>query len=274
VRFNRSELSEDQTNMAEVALALTSETDVRKLAGIILGKCRLLAHGDRSALFLLDEGTRELVEFAIVRGDGEVELRERGIVRVAIGSGVAGHCAASGNPLNIDDAYEDARWSGQEYDQQSGYRTKQLLCCPIKAAHSQKVLGVMQIVNTMHGGSFAPKDVEVVQAMAASAGVALENAQNLERAQDSTRPPRTTPTATTATSTLLHHLHHHDHHLHHLLAAATAGQGEAARRAARRDGRAAAHLRRGGRARRVQQDVRGRHPVEGLHGQALLRVVR
>ena len=105
VRFNRSELSEDQTNMAEVALALTSETDVRKLAGIILGKCRLLAHGDRSALFLLDEGTRELVEFAIVRGDGEVELRERGIVRVAIGSGVAGHCAASGNPLNIDDAY-------------------------------------------------------------------------------------------------------------------------------------------------------------------------
>ena len=43
------------TNMAEVTLALTSETDVRKLAGVILGKCRLLSHGDRSTLFLMDE---------------------------------------------------------------------------------------------------------------------------------------------------------------------------------------------------------------------------
>ena len=50
------------TNMAEVTLALTSETDVRKLAGVILGKCRLLSHGDRSTLFLMDEEKRELVE--------------------------------------------------------------------------------------------------------------------------------------------------------------------------------------------------------------------
>ena len=47
------------TNMAEVTLALTSETDVRKLAGVILGKCRLLSHGDRSTLFLMDEEKRE-----------------------------------------------------------------------------------------------------------------------------------------------------------------------------------------------------------------------
>ena len=78
------------TNMAEVTLALTSETDVRKLAGVILGKCRLLSHGDRSTLFLMDEEKRELVEFAYDGGGEEgVELRDNGI-RVAIGSGVAG----------------------------------------------------------------------------------------------------------------------------------------------------------------------------------------
>ena len=83
------------TNMAEVTLALTSETDVRKLAGVILGKCRLLSHGDRSTLFLMDEEKRELVEFAYDGGGEEgVELRDNGI-RVAIGSGVAGHRAAS-----------------------------------------------------------------------------------------------------------------------------------------------------------------------------------
>ena len=78
------------TNMAEVTLALTSETDVRKLAGVILGKCRLLSRGDRSTLFLMDEEKRELVEFAYDGGGEEgVELRDNGI-RVTIGSGVAG----------------------------------------------------------------------------------------------------------------------------------------------------------------------------------------
>lgn len=170
------------TNMAEVTLALTSETDVRKLAGIILGKCRLLARGDRSTLFLMDEEKRELVEFAYDGGGDEgVELRDNGI-RVAIGSGVAGHCAASGTVLHIQDAHEDARWAGKEFDERSGYRTRQLLCCPIMGP-TQRMLGVMQIVNTTHEGDFAPKDIMVVQAMASSAGVALENANSLARAQ-------------------------------------------------------------------------------------------
>lgn len=170
------------TNMAEVTLALTSETDVRKLAGIILGKCRLLARGDRSTLFLMDEDKRELVEFAYDGGGDEgVELRDNGI-RVAIGSGVAGHCAASGTVLHIQDAHEDARWDGKELDQRSGYRTRQLLCCPIMGP-TQRMLGVMQIVNTTHEAAFATKDIAVVQTVAYSAGVALENAHSLARAQ-------------------------------------------------------------------------------------------
>lgn len=180
-RKDSTEMGSGEHNMAEVALALTSEADVRKLAGIILGKCRLLARGDRSTLFLMDESTRELVEFAY-DGGGEVELREHGI-RVQIGSGVAGHCAASGNVEVIEDAYDDKRWAGQDFDRQTNYKTKQLLCCPIKGP-TQKVLGVMQIVNTKHGGTFAKKDIAVVQAMAASAGVALENASNLSKAQE------------------------------------------------------------------------------------------
>tara|TARA_B100000780_G_C20666268_1_gene265203 strand:+ start:43 stop:339 length:297 start_codon:yes stop_codon:yes gene_type:complete len=84
--------------------------------------------------------------------------------------------------LHIQDAHEDARWAGKEFDERSGYRTRQLLCCPIMGP-TQRMLGVMQIVNTTHEGDFAPKDIMVVQAMASSAGVALENANSLARAQ-------------------------------------------------------------------------------------------
>ena len=36
------------------------------------------------------------------------------------------HCAASGTVLHIPDAYEDARWAGKEFDERSGYRTRQV----------------------------------------------------------------------------------------------------------------------------------------------------
>ena len=62
--------------------------------------------------------------------------------------------------LHIQDAHEDARWAGKEFDERSGYRTRQLLCCPIMGP-TQRMLGVMQIVNTTHEGDFAPKDILV-----------------------------------------------------------------------------------------------------------------
>lgn len=38
------------------------------------------------------------------------EMESRDEVRVAWGSGIAGHVAESGEPVNIPDAYEVRRW--------------------------------------------------------------------------------------------------------------------------------------------------------------------
>lgn len=110
-------------------------------------------------------------------------------VRVAWGTGIAGHVAESGEPVNIPDAYQvcteimkinaatkfvlveimdlfamtlplqDERFN-RDIDVQTGYRTKALLCMPIKDA-SGDVIGVAQVINKLNCERFSENDEKV-----------------------------------------------------------------------------------------------------------------
>ena len=61
----RSELAEKRAErLAEVAASLTSETDVHKLALLMMRSARELTAADRASLFLVDADRGELYEFA------------------------------------------------------------------------------------------------------------------------------------------------------------------------------------------------------------------
>lgn len=81
-------------------------------------------------------------------------------VRVEWGSGIAGHVAESGEPVNIPDAYQDERFN-KEIDILTGYRTKALLCMPIKDC-SGDVIGVAQVINKYGGSHFTEIDEKVM----------------------------------------------------------------------------------------------------------------
>ena len=51
--------------------------------------------------------------------------------RVPIDRGIAGYVARTGEILNIHDCYEDERFN-RTVDEQTGYRTRTILCMPIK----------------------------------------------------------------------------------------------------------------------------------------------
>lgn len=80
-------------------------------------------------------------------------------VRVAWGTGIAGYVAESGDPVNIPDAYQDERFNN-EIDILTGYRTKALLCMPIKDG-SGDVIGVAQVINKLDGDQFTENDEKV-----------------------------------------------------------------------------------------------------------------
>lgn len=87
--------------------------------------------------------------------------------------GVAGYVASTGKTLNIPDAYQDDRFN-REVDMKTGYKTKTLLCMPIRIRGS--IFGVVQMVNKLQG-TFNKMDEESFETFAVYCGLALHHAK-------------------------------------------------------------------------------------------------
>jgi DNA-binding response OmpR family regulator len=97
-------------------------------------------------------------------------------LRVQVGQGVAGWVAQTGQSTLITDASDDPRFfSG--IDQQTGFCTHSLLAVPLRIR--DRVIGVLEVVNKLNG-EFDMKDLELVETIAASAAIAVDNTWLLE----------------------------------------------------------------------------------------------
>jgi HD-GYP domain-containing protein (c-di-GMP phosphodiesterase class II) len=150
----------------EVTRHLMSVTDLGSLLQLIAESTRELLAADRATIFIVDTDRGELWS-RVALGTDEI--------RIPIGSGIAGTVAQTGEVINIPDAYADPRFN-PEPDQQTGYQTKSLLTFPMTGQEG-RVIGVFQAVNKHGGGPFTSSDEATLASLAASAAVAVENAQ-------------------------------------------------------------------------------------------------
>ncbi len=164
-------LADLHTIMA-VARALGSERDLDRLLDRILAAVTDLVQADRASLFLIDHDRHELWT-SIAQGAGV------GRITVALGEGIAGSVAASGRAINIPAAYDDPRFN-PEHDQRSGYRTRAILAMPL-TNHTDQVVGVIQVLNKRGNQPFSTYDEQLLSALCAQAGVAIDNAQLIGR---------------------------------------------------------------------------------------------
>lgn len=96
-------------------------------------------------------------------------------VELPVGAGIVGHVARSGEVELVADARGDERFVHQ-VDEATGFETRSLLVAPLEA--KGEVLGVLQIINKLTGeGRFDEGDRTLVEGLAATAGLALRNAQ-------------------------------------------------------------------------------------------------
>ncbi|MFM9969498.1 MAG: GAF domain-containing protein [Burkholderiales bacterium] len=131
---------------------------------------------DRSSLFLHDPDTNEL--FSRVMQGSVVDE-----VRFPATRGIAGAVFASGKGEIISDVYANPLFN-REMDRVTGYRTRNLLCVPIRN-RKQEVIGITQALNK-HQGDFDAADMQLLEALSNQAAAALENArifEKVERAQ-------------------------------------------------------------------------------------------
>jgi sigma-B regulation protein RsbU (phosphoserine phosphatase) len=165
--------------LIEAAKRLNSTLNLDELLDIILDMALEIVNGDRGTVYVLDEVTNELWT-KIAKGlDGG-----RVTIRLALGKGIAGYVAATGDTINIPDAYLDPRFN-PEYDRQTGYRTRSILCMPMKT-NDGKVMGVFQLLNKQKG-EFTESDVAIINALSIHASLAIENARLVEQEKQKIR---------------------------------------------------------------------------------------
>jgi adenylate cyclase len=132
----------------------------------IVSTASKIMDADRASLFLLDPYTGELWS-KVAEG---VNNRE---IRVPRGKGVVGWVAEHGEMVNIQDAYFDNRFD-QSFDKKTGYRTKSILCGPVKDLKGETV-GVIQVINKQHGNIFEASDEAMFKAFAYQTAIAVDN---------------------------------------------------------------------------------------------------
>ncbi|ACY18135.1 GAF domain-containing sensor histidine kinase [Haliangium ochraceum] len=152
----------------EVWRAMSSGQELDQLLTLIMDKVTQLMEADRSTLYVLsDDG--ETLWSKVLQGD---EFSE---IRLKVGEGIAGWAAASGELVNIPDAYSDERFQ-PAVDIKSGYRTRSILCAPMRNSKSE-IVGVLQVLNKQAGGPFTVDDAELLTALASQAGLSVENSK-------------------------------------------------------------------------------------------------
>ncbi len=126
--------------------------------------------GDRGSLFLNDSETNELYS-RVAQGELTREIRILNTV------GIAGAIFTSQQGEIIHDVYSDRRFN-KEVDQETGYKTRNMVCTPVKTVNGQ-IIGVIQILNKKKG-RFTKDNLNFVDAIATQAAVSIQNAQNSE----------------------------------------------------------------------------------------------
>jgi len=154
-------------SMLDIATSISDTLELGTLIRRIVTKTMEVLACDRSSFFVVDLEHSELWSME-AHGSG---LKE---IRFPVGAGLAGHAAATGDIVNIADAYLDDRFN-PEFDRRTGYRTRSVLCVPV-FNRDGRITGVTQAINKLEG-RFDDEDVELLRAISSQIGVALENAK-------------------------------------------------------------------------------------------------
>ncbi len=158
--------AEKLDSILDVAKAMMVERDLDCLLELILEEAKEVVEADRCTIFILDE-QRNLLWSRIAQG------LERKDIRLPVGQGIAGWVAEHNAVLNIPDVYADERFN-RTVDHATGYRTRNILCVPMRGAGGELV-GCVQALNRRGDTPFDEEDEELLLALGGQAAAAIQN---------------------------------------------------------------------------------------------------
>lgn len=177
VRESEERYRKHSRNLAllnQVSQALTSTLELPRVYERLLRAALEITDADGSSVWIWDEGKPgSLLCQAMLLNDQYTSPSD---LRLRSGSGIAGWVAQSGNSTFVNNAQDDARFF-PGIDHKMGFHTTSLLAVPLKTR--DQVQGVLEVVNKRNR-DFDDNDCFLVETLAASAAIAIENARLVE----------------------------------------------------------------------------------------------
>lgn len=155
---------------------INTATEIETILDVITNAAAALTGCEAGSLMLLDP-QKEFLYFKIAQGDKSSPLKE---MRVAVGEGVAGKVAQTGERLIVD-AVAESGLRAKKFDEKTGFVSRGMLCVPVKLR--DEIIGVLEVLNKIGGGKFSEQDISVLDRLATAAAIAINKAKLLISAQ-------------------------------------------------------------------------------------------
>jgi two-component sensor histidine kinase len=156
------------STLAEVSRTVTSPLYLDEMLGVVTGMAARVMDAKATSLRLLDEATGQLV----LRATHNTDPTGRQFSSIAVGQGIVGQVAASGQPIIVPDVREDDRYLNRALAEREGLVS--LLSVPLVVR--DRIVGIFSCyTGTYH--EFSTKEVELFQTLANQTALAIENAR-------------------------------------------------------------------------------------------------
>lgn len=159
--------------LVEVARTVGALETLDEMLATLVEMASTATNADRATLFLNDPDTKELYSRSVTKhGPREIRIFNQ--------RGIAGKVFQTGNGLVVNNAYDHPEFN-PEVDEATGYRTKRIICAPVRTATGD-VIGVVQVLNK-HNADFDDDDLHLLESMTSQAALALTSGQISERSE-------------------------------------------------------------------------------------------
>jgi signal transduction histidine kinase len=133
-----------------------------------------ILRGEAGSLLLREELSGDLIFQLAVGGSGQELVGSR----IPAGSGIAGTVVQTGKHMIVNDTQQDTRWFGEVNKgrtERRQFATRAILAVPLTTRAG--VIGVLEVINKKDGTAFIEDEVNLLNAFAGQAAVAIENAR-------------------------------------------------------------------------------------------------
>ncbi|MCP4622821.1 MAG: GAF domain-containing protein [bacterium] len=160
--------NQELNTIRQIGSALASSTfDISKVLKYTMDMIREVMNVEAGSLLFLEENELEIaVAF-------NIKIKAMNKFRLKLGQGIAGYVAARGEAIIVNDTEKSSHFF-PVIDEKPGFTTQSALCVPMIS--QGRVIGVIEVLNKIHG-EFGDDDKDLLQAIATSVCIALENAR-------------------------------------------------------------------------------------------------